>query len=327
MRAVLCRSYGPPEAVTVEDVEVPRLGDGQLLIRVAASSVNRTDCGVRAAAPPLVRLIYGLRGPRRPILGSEFAGVVERVGPGVERFAVGDRVFGFDDSKMGGHAEYVVKADKGMIAPVPDDLTLTEAAVATEGAHYAGTTLRAAGVGPGSSVLVYGASGAIGSAAVQLANHLGAEVTAVCGSNAVERIAALGPARVVDYRTEDFTKIDRRFDLVFDAVGKTTFGTCRHLIEPSGFYVATELGPWLQNALLVLPTRVLPGPRVKFPIPMTNHRSMAFIVEAIVGGSYRPMIDRSYPIEDVVEAYRYVEAGEKVGNVILAVAGAGSIDG
>ncbi len=327
MRAVLCRSYGPPEGVAVEDVEVPELGDGQILIRVAASSVNRTDCGVRAAAPPLVRLFYGLRGPRRPILGCEFAGVVERVSAGVERFAVGDRVFGFDDSRMGGHAEYVVKADKGMIALVPDELTLTEAAVATEGAHYAGNALRATGVGPGSSVLVYGASGAIGSAAVQLANHLGAEVIAVCGSDAVERVAALGPATVIDYQTEDFTAIDQRFDLVFDAVGKTTFGACRHLIEPSGFYVATELGPWFQNVLLVLPTRVLPGPRVLFPIPMASHRSMAFIVDAIVGGSYRPMIDRSYPMEDVVEAYRYVERGEKLGNVVLAVTGSGSIDG
>ncbi len=327
MRAVLCRSYGPPEAVTVEDVEVPEPGAGEILIRIAASSVNRTDCGVRGAAPPLVRLIYGLRGPRRPILGCEFAGVVERVGAGVERFAVGDRVFGFDDTRMGGHAEYVVKADAGMIAPVPDGLTLTQAAVATEGAHYAGTTLRATEVGPGSSVLVHGASGAIGSAAVQLANHLGAEVTAVCGSDATDLITDLGPARVIDYQTEDFTAVDQRFDLVFDAVGKTTFGTCRHLLEPNGVYVGTEFGPWFQNPLLVIPTRFLPGPRVRFPIPQANHRSMAFIVDAIDGGSYRPLIDRSYPMDEVVEAYRYVETGTKLGNVVLDVAGAESTDG
>ncbi|MEL6984802.1 MAG: NAD(P)-dependent alcohol dehydrogenase, partial [Actinomycetota bacterium] len=301
--------------VGVEEVPRPEPGDDQLLIRVVASSVNRTDCGIRAAAPPVVRLLYGFRGPRHPILGCEYAGVVEEVGSAVQGYAVGDRVFGFDDSRMGGHAQYVVKPAKGMLAHVPPELTLAEAGVATEGAHYAATTLRATDVGPGSQVLVYGASGAIGSAAVQLAAHLGAEVTAVCGSATVDRVSALGPVQVIDYQQEDFTTIDARFDLVFDSVGKTTFRACRPLLRPTGFFVATEFGPRFQNPLLILPTRVLPGPRVKFPIPARSHEAMRFIVDALVAGSYRPMIDRRYPLDEVSEAYRYVETGEKVGNV------------
>lgn len=320
MRAVVCERYGGPEVATITDVARPEAGPGDVLIRTVAGSVNRTDCGVRAASPPIARLFHGLRGPRHAILGCEFAGIVEAVGADVERFVVGDRVFGFDDGRLGGHAAYVAKPESAMIALVPDGFTLQEAGVAIEGAHYAGSSLRAAAVGPGSNVLVYGASGAIGTAAVQLARHLGATVTAVCGTDTVDVVAGLGPTRVVDYQRDDFTAIDDRFDLVFDAVGKTTFGACRPLLQSDGTFIATDFGPRFQNPVLALVTRFRSGPRVRFPIPVTGHRSMAFILDAMAAGAYRPVIDREYRLDDIVEAYRYVESGRKVGTVALAIA-------
>lgn len=319
MRAVVCRSYGGPEVAELADVPIPDPGPGEVRIRVKASSVNRTDCGIRAASPPIARLVYGLRRPRRPILGTEYAGVVDAAGPGVERFAVGDRVFGFDDAGSGGHAEYVVKRAEGMIAEIPDGLGFDQAAVATEGAHYAGTDLRAADVGPGTRVLVYGASGAIGSAAVQLAAHLGAEVTAVCGTDAVEVVRGLGPDRVVDYLAEDVTAIDGSFHLVFDAVGKRSYRSLGHLLAPDGWYVSTELGRGAQNPMLALAGRLPRGPRVRFPIPRAGWRSMALIVEALEAGTFRPVIDRVCPMDEIVEAYRYVETGRKIGGVVLDV--------
>ena len=319
MRAAICRRYGPPEVVELAELPTPNPGPGEVGIRVVSSSVNRTDCGIRSASPWIARCFYGLRRPRRPVLGSEFAGVVDAVGPGVDRFAEGDRVFGFDDSGMGGHGDYLVRSIDGMIDLVPEGLSLAEAGAATEGAHYAGSILRATGVGPGSTVLVYGASGAIGSAAVQLAVHLGAEVVAVCGTDGVEAVGTLGASMVVDYQREGLEAIDRRFDLVMDAVGKTTFWACRHLLTPDGTFVSSEFGPWLQNPLLILPTRLWPGPRVRFPIPVVRHESMRFILDALVAGTYRPLIDRRYPLDDIVEAYRYVEQARKIGNVVLEV--------
>lgn len=319
MRAVVCRSYGGPEVAEVADAPVPDPGPGEVRIRVRASSVNRTDCGIRGASPPIARLIYGLRRPRQPILGTEYAGVVDAVGPDVDRFAVGDRVFGFDDARSGGHAEYVVKPAEGMIATIPDGLDFAQAAVATEGAHYAGTDLRAAGVGPGHRVLVYGASGAIGSAAVQLAAHLGAEVTAVCGTDALDVVRGLGPGRVVDYQVEDLTALEGGFHLVFDAVGKRSHGELGHLLAPDGWYISTELGRGAQNPLLALAGRLPRGPRVRFPIPRRSWASMALIVEALEAGTFRPVVDRTYPMDDIVEAYRYVESGRKIGGVVLDV--------
>lgn len=289
-------------------------------MRVVASSVNRTDSGLRIPTPAFARLFIGLRRPRHPILGSEFAGVVETVGPEVDRFSVGDRVFGFDDARLGGHGEYLARPAKRMIATIPDGLSFAQAAVATEGAHYAGTWLRAVQVGPGWRVLVYGASGAIGSAAVQLAAHLGAEVVAVCGTDAVERVAALGDHEVIDYQQQDFTAIGRRFDLVLDAVGKTSFAACRPLLDDDGCFIASELGPRFQNPVLAVATRFRSGPRVRFPLPQASVASINLIREALVAGSFRPLIDRTYDLDEIVEAYRYVETGQKVGNVVLRVA-------
>jgi NADPH:quinone reductase-like Zn-dependent oxidoreductase len=207
----------------------------------------------------------------------------------------------------------------GMMARMPSNLTHEEAAPTAEGAHYALGNLRKAGVGPGQRVLVYGATGAIGSAAVQLAKHLGAEVTAVCATPQLELVRSLGADRVVDYTTEDFTRSGGEYDLVFDAVGKSSFGACRKLLGPGGIYSSTELGFLWQNPLLALWTSRFGKHRVTFPIPRTSREDMEFLRGLVETGAFRPVIDRRYPLDQIVEAFRYVETGQKTGNVVITV--------
>jgi NADPH:quinone reductase-like Zn-dependent oxidoreductase len=234
MKAAVRTRYGPPEVVRVAEVEQPAPRDGQVLVRVHATTVNRTDCGLRAAQPFIYRFFTGLRRPRLTVLGNEFAGEVEAVGRGVTAFRPGDRVFGFDATRFGAHAEYLATAADGQIATIPDALSFEQAAASTEGSHYALSMIRAARVRRGQDVLVYGATGAIGSAAVQLLKALGAEVTAVCATAHLDLVRGLGADRVVDYTAGDFTRDTRRYDVVLDAVGKSTFGRCRRLLKPGG---------------------------------------------------------------------------------------------
>ena len=253
--------------VTDDDVAVPVIAADELLVRVEWSTVNRTSCAIRAATPqPAIRAFYGLRRPRRPILGTDFAGVVERVGREVRGLSAGDRIFGFDDSRMGGHGEYLAISAKAAVAKIPDGIGSDIAAASVEGAHYALTYVERAALGPRQSALVYGGGGAIGSAAIQLLASRGVDVVAVAEDHQLELMAELGARRVVDRQAEDFTAIDERFDLVFDSVGKTTFAACRSLLHPGGMFMATELGPKLQNLWLPFTTRWLDR-RVLFPLP------------------------------------------------------------
>jgi NADPH:quinone reductase-like Zn-dependent oxidoreductase len=252
MKAAVHTRYGPPDVVRVSEVEQPAPKDNELLVRVHATTVNRTDCGLRAAEPFFVRLFTGLTRPRVTVLGNEFAGEVEAVGRGVTSFEVGDRVFGFNGSTLGGHAEYLVTPEGGLVATIPGGLTFEEAAPGTEGSHYALTMIRRSRIHEGQDVLVNGATGAIGSAAVQLLKHLGARVTAVCGTEHVELVRGLGADRVIDYTAEDFTKGEQTYDVVLDAVGKSSFGRCRRLLRPRGIYLSrisarcprTRSWPW-----------------------------------------------------------------------------------
>lgn len=323
MRAAVQDEYGPPDVVAVRDVDKPRPGPRQLLVQVHATTVNRTDCGFRAASPPIVRLFSGLRRPRAKILGNEFAGVVEDAGPDVTRFRVGDRVFGYIEGPFGGHAEYVVVGDDASIATIPTNVTFEQAAAGTEGSHYALAYIRAGGVGPGTDVMVYGATGAIGSAAVQIIEHLGANVTAVCATDHLELVAGLGADRVVDHTAEDITQDEQRYDVVLDAVGKSTFGRCKRLLKPRGLYMSTDLGPFAQNPLLALVTALGRGRRVKFPIPKHDRVMIEYLRNLMASGAFTPVIDRTYPLDRIVEAYEYVETGQKIGNVVITVAPAG----
>ena len=319
MKAAVRSSYGPPEVVQVADVEVPTPERDELLVRVHAATVNRTDCGLRAAEPFIVRLFTGLVRPRATILGNEFAGAVEAVGSGVTSFAVGDRVFGFIEGPRGAHAEYLTIPEDGSVAIMPADMTYEAVVPSTEGAQYALTLIRKAEVSSGQHVLVNGATGAIGSAAVQLLKSLGATVTAVCATDHVALVKELGADRVIDYTVEDFTSDGATYDVVLDAVGKSSFGRCRRLLKPGGRYLSTDLGRLCQNPILALVTPLFRGRKVMFPIPRHDQRMVHHLKELIESGAFTPVIDRRYPLDQIVEAYRYVETGTKVGNVVISV--------
>ena len=319
MRAAVRTRYGPPDVVRVAEVEKPAAKDGEVLVRVHATTVNRTDCGLRAAKPFIYRFFTGLRRPRLTVLGNEFAGEVEAVGGGVTSFKVGDRVFGFNDISFGAHAEYMTMPEDGLLATMPANLTYEEAAPGTEGSHYALALIRTAKLQSGQDVLVNGATGAIGSAAVQLLKTMGAEVTAVCATEHMELVRGLGAARVIDYTAEDFTRDERRYDVVLDAVGKSSFGRCRRLLKPGGLYLSTDLGPLSQNPVLALVTPLFGGRRVRFPIPRQDQGTVTYLKERIESGAFRPLIDRRYRLDQIVEAYRYVETGRKVGSVVITI--------
>ena len=321
MKAAVLSRYGPPDVVRIVDVPMPAVGGRDVLVKVHVTTVNRTDCGFRAAHPFFIRVFTGLLRPRRTILGTEFAGTVEEVGGGVTSFAVGDEVFGFHEWKFGAHAEYLSIPEDGPLAPMPAGLTFEETAPSTEGSHYALSNIRKAKIRTGQAVLVYGATGAIGSAAVQLLKSLGAVVTAVCDTPNVDLVRSLGADRVVDYTTEDFTADEQRYDLVLDAVGKSSFGRCKRLLKPRGIYSSSDLGRLSQNPILGVITPLLGGRRVMMPIPpRLGQEELRYLKGLLESGEFKPVIDRRYPLDEIVEAYRYVETGRKIGNVVITIA-------
>lgn len=315
MRAVVYDRYGPPDVLHLEDVERPVPGEDELLVKIHATTVNRTDCGWRSATPFLTRYFIGLRKPKRRILGMELAGEVEAVGAAVTEFAVGDRVFGVKG--FGAHAEYVCIRESGAVAHMPAGATFEEAAAVCDGACIALSCLRRGGLEQGQKILVYGASGSVGTAAVQLAVNLGADVTAVCNTKNVELVRSLGAGRVIDYTQEDFTADGDTYDFVLDAVGKQTFMRCRRSLEPGGIYVATD---GFRNLPLALWTSRVGNKRAALGLAKYTKQDVLFLKELIEAGKYRAVVDRSYPLEDVVEATRYVETQQKTGNVVLTLA-------
>jgi NADPH:quinone reductase-like Zn-dependent oxidoreductase len=238
----------------------------------------------------------------------------------VTSFAVGDRVFGYHEGRFGAHAEYLPIRQGASIAVMPTNMTFEQAAAGTEGAHYALSLIRAAKVHSGQHVLVNGATGGIGSAAVQLLRVLGAHVTAVCAGGHSELVQRLGAEQVIDYTVEDFTTGSRSYDLVIDAAGKSSFARCRRLLNPHGIYLSSELGPYAQNPALALITPLLRGRKVLFPIPRHDQAMVRHLKTQMESGQFTPVIDRCYPVDQIRDAYRYVEMGQKVGNVVITVA-------
>jgi NADPH:quinone reductase-like Zn-dependent oxidoreductase len=324
MRAVVHDRYGPPEVLRLEEVERPVPKDDEVLVKVHATTVTRTDCGFRAADPFFVRVFTGLRRPKRKIPGLELAGVVEEIGAAVTEFEVGDEVFGV---KGGANAEYVSVREGGVLAHKPTGMTYEEAAGVCDGALLARTCLRPADLRKGRSILVYGASGSIGTAAVQLAKHFEADVTAVCNTKNVELVRSLGADEVVDYLQEDFTKNGKTYDVIFDAVGKHSFRRCRHSLSPGGTFITTDLGFMWHVPILALLTRWIGDKRGTLGIGKYKREDVLLLKGLIEAGKYRAVIDRTYPLENVVEATRYVETGQKTGNVVLTVShnGAGGV--
>lgn len=319
MKAIVHTKYGPPEVASVREVPKPFPKDHEILVKVYASTVNRTDAGFRSAEYFITRFWSGLFKPKLQTLGCEFAGVVEDTGKLVHTFSKGDKVFGFNDKSFGGHGEYLTIAERAAVTMMPDGLSFTEAAPITEGAHYAMNTIKAAKIEKGQHVMVYGATGAIGSAAVQLLKHFGAIVTAVCNTKNVDLVKSLGADTVIDYQTKDFTKTDTRFRFIFDAVGKSSFKQCKPLLTEKGVYISTELGKNGENIFFALVTPLLGGKRVLFPVPVIDKEEVIFFKGLVEKGEYRPVIDRQYTMDQIVEAYCYVESGQKTGNVVLTL--------
>jgi NADPH:quinone reductase-like Zn-dependent oxidoreductase len=322
MRAIVHDRYGPPDVLRLAEVPRPSPKANEVLIRVVATTVNRTDCGFRMGEPWIARFWSGLARPRFPILGNELSGVVEEFGADVKTFRAGDQVCGLTGATFGAYAEYVCLPVNAAIVPRPAGLSLEEAAGAWDGPWLALTCLRKAAVGRGQQVLIYGASGSIGSSAVQLARHLGAHVTAVCSTKNLDLVRSLGADEVVDYTQTDFTRLDRTFDVVLDAVGKSTFGACRRLLKPDGRYLSTDLGPWWQNPLLQIWTGIVGGQKAGLAIPDSKRvrEDVQLLREIIEAKGLRPVIDRTYPLAEIVEAHRYVDTEQKTGSVVIRVA-------
>jgi NADPH:quinone reductase-like Zn-dependent oxidoreductase len=319
MKAIVYKKYGPPEVARLQEVTKPIPADDEVLVKVYASTVSRTDAGFRSAEYVISRFWTGLLRPKYQILGCEFAGIIEGIGKNVTTFQQGDKVFGYNDKTCGGHGEYLTVAENDAITTLPDNVSFEEAAPITEGAHYALNDIRASKLESGQNVLVYGATGAIGSAAVQLLKHFGANVTAVCNTKNVVLMRSLGADTVIDYQTQDFTKAESKFHFIFDSVGKSSFGQCKPLLTEKGIYISTELGKNAENILFALLTPLWGGKKVLFPIPTITKEDVIFLKELVQKGEYRPVIDRQYPLDQIVEAYKYVESGQKTGNVVIKI--------
>ncbi len=321
MKAVVQDRYGPPEVLRIDEVERPVPKDDEVLVRVRASTVSQSDTHLRRADPFLWRLLVGLRRPRWRTLGVELAGDVEAVGADVSEFKVGDAVFGHPSTWVGAHAEYVCVRASAPLAHQPVGMSYEEAAAVCDGAAQALSALRLAEAADGRRLVIYGASGSLGSAAVQLAKHFGAHVTAVCGTKHLDLVRSLGADDVVDYRTEDFTKRGQMYDAIIDAVGKYSFRRGRRALKPGGIYVATDGGRFLLDTFFwVLVTRFVGSRRVRIAAARRNKQDILFLKQLIEAGEFRAVIDRRYPMSEVVEAHRYVESWRKAGNVVLTMA-------
>ncbi|MDX1913169.1 MAG: NAD(P)-dependent alcohol dehydrogenase [Saprospiraceae bacterium] len=323
MKAAIRRKYGPPDRLTIETIARPNPGDHEILVQVKAVTISRTDCAVQRGYPLAVRIFTGIFRPGRPIPGTDFAGIVVETGAKVTRFKTGDRVFGFDDTGLSSHAGYLTISENKAVLEMPANCSFETAAASMEGFHYALNFVNKVHFMPGQKVMLNGASGGIGSAMLQILQSRGAVITATARSEAFPALKALGATRLLDYEKEDFTRLDERFDYVFDAVGKSSFGRCRRLLVPKGVYISSELGRGWQNLFLALFTPIFGGKKVVFPVPFDIPGSLQTVKTMIEKGQFKPLIDRVFTLEKIIEAYVYVESGQKLGNVVVVMDEAG----
>jgi len=319
MKAVLHATYGPPDLLRIEEIEIPVVKPNEVLIKVHACTVNRTDTAGLRGKPLIMRLYSGLINPKKRSLGTDFAGEIIQIGSEVNSYNIGDRVFGFNDMGVQSHAEYLSFPENGAIALIPDDTSYQDAAASIEGAHYAINVINKVKLKKGDKILVNGASGAIGSAATQLLLKKEHHITAVCGTENVALINSLGVDEVIDYKLNDFTTLGKKYNYIFDLVGKNSFWNCRKVLESKGVYISSELGKYNANIFHSLFTPFLFGKKVKFPFPSKIQDSLSIIKKMLGMKTFKPIIDREYPIEEIVEAFKYVESGNKTGNVILQI--------
>jgi NADPH:quinone reductase-like Zn-dependent oxidoreductase len=310
------------DVLKLTDIEKPLPERNEVLVKIHATTVNRTDNATIKAIPFFARIVTGLFRPKKQTPGTEFSGEIESVGEEILSFKAGDKVFGFDDGGAKSHAEYTTITEDKIVA-MPDNISFEQAAACSEGAHYAYNTINKLDLDKVQSVIVNGATGAIGSAAVQLLKHFNKDVTAVCATENMEVVKALGADHVIDYKNEDFTKTDKQYDFVFDAVGKSSFFKCWRLMKQGGVYASSDLGFLAQNMFLPLITLIIKpliGMRKTLaPIPININRSLLLVKDLIEKEEFAPLIDRKYRFEDIVDAYRYVEQGQKIGNVVVSL--------
>ena len=320
MRAVICTKYGSPDVLQLREVDKPIPKDNEVRIRIYATTVGPAACAFRKGDPFIVRMIYGLRRPRYSILGTELAGEIEAIGNNVKLFKVGDQVFGTSANSSGAHAEYKCLPETGVLAIKSADMTYEDAAAICDGATTALTFLRdKAKIQKGQKVLINGASGAVGAYAVQLAKSYGAEVTGVCSTRNLELVKSLGAATVIDYTQEDFTKNGHTYDIIFDAIGKSSFLRCKGVLSQQGGYLSTA--PSLAIMVQMLWTQKSTGKRAIFATAglIQNKENLVSLRELFEAGKLKSVIDRRYPLEQIAEAHRYVDKGHKKGNVIITV--------
>ncbi len=316
MKAIVYTEYGPPDVLQLKDVEKPVPKDNEVLIKVYATSVTAGDLKARKADPFFLRFMLGLTRPKRNILGYEFAGEIESVGADVRLFKKGDQVFGV--SMVGGtYAEYMCLPEEGVLAIKPSNMTYEEAAAGPSGAIVTLQGLRQADIQSGQKVLIYGASGSLGTFAVQHAKYFGTEVTGVCSTTNLEMVKSLGADKVIDYTKEDFTKNGENYDLIFDTVGKSSFSNCKGSLKQRGVYLSSW--PTARLVFQVLRTSMIGSKKAKLMTENPSLKSLIFLRDLIEAGKIKPVIDRRYPLEETAEAHRYVETGRKKGNVVITV--------
>lgn len=319
MKAVVYSEYGSVEVLKFREVPKPTPKANEVLIKIHATTVNRTDVGFRAAEYFAGRIVSGLFRPKQPILGTELSGEIVAVGKDVTRFKVGDQVFGIHTFKFGAHAEYLCASEKKSITVKPANLSFEEAAGVCEGMMLGNNYIRDIDFSKVKKILINGASGSIGIAVLQLARLKGVEITAVGNPRSLELLKSLGADKVLDYTKEDFTRTTEKYDVILDMVGKSSFFKCKKLLTRNGIYYSSELGYLSQNVYLPLLTAIFSRKKVKFPIPTDGKIDVVYYRELIEAGKYKPVIDRVYPFDQILEAYKFVETGEKTGNVVISI--------
>jgi NADPH:quinone reductase-like Zn-dependent oxidoreductase len=317
MKASTRRRYGSPNQIKIENIQKPIPKENEVLIKVHATMVNRTDCANLTAKPFIMRFVLGFFKPRKIIVGTDFAGEVIATGNNVKSFSMGDRVFGFNDTGAESQAEYTTTTEENVFL-IPDKINYKSAAASLEGAHYAYTFIHKVNIQPNQKILINGATGGIGSALLQFVRQYGVKITATCNTKNIKLIQSLGADKIYDYTKEDFTDDTDTYDFIFDAVGKSTFGKCKPLLKEKGIYISSELGPYSQNIFYSIFTSGL-GKKVIFPVPHSKQKTIPYISNLLENGKYKPVIDREYTIEDLAKAYEYVSSGEKTGSVIVNI--------
>lgn len=317
MKASIRKNYCSPSQLKVEQIEKPIPKDDEVLIKVYATTVNRTDCANLTAKPFIMRFFLGLFKPRKIVVGTDFAGEVISIGKKVNSINIGDRVFGFIDSGAESQAEYLTTVESNVF-PIPKNIDFKRAAASLEGAHYAYSFIHKVTIKSGDSVLINGATGGIGSALLQFVRQYDVKITATCNTKNIELIQSLGADKVFNYMTEDFTVKSGTYDFIFDTVGKSTFGKCKPLLNKKGIYISSELGPYSQNVFYPL-FNWISNKKVIFPIPYNKRETIPYISSHLENEKFKPVIDREYQLKDISKAYEYVIKGEKTGNVLINI--------